>query len=79
MPRKIRDLVAELKGGGFSKREGRRSGKGSHRNFIDGKGNRVTISGHDGDDAHPYQEREVRKAIEKSQTNEHGQKQGEKS
>lgn len=61
MPRKIRQLVTDLKKAGFRDR----GGKGSHRNFVDGKGNLVTLSGKDGDDAKPYQERAVRDNIQK--------------
>jgi predicted RNA binding protein YcfA (HicA-like mRNA interferase family) len=63
VPRKVRQLIQDLRTAGFQDR----GGEGSHRNFIDGKGNRVTISGRDGDDAKPYQEREVRQKIERSQ------------
>lgn len=64
MPRKIRELVRELLQSGFSDR----GGKGSHRNFTHPKVSRtVTISGHDGDDALPYQDKAVRVAIEESQ------------
>ena len=63
MPRKIRQLIKDLKKAGFVDR----GGKGSHRNFVDGKGNKVTLSGHEGDDAKPYQEREVELNIERSQ------------
>ena len=63
MPRKLRQLISDLKKAGFVDR----GGKGSHRNFADGKGNRVTLSGRGGDDAKPYQEREVRENIERSQ------------
>ncbi len=62
MPPKIKDLIRELTHAGFVDR----GGKGSHRNFAHPKGPRVTLSGHPGDDAKPYQEREVRKNIEKS-------------
>lgn len=44
-----------------------RGGKGSHRNFLHPKGIRVTLSGNPGDDAHPYQEREVGQRIKESQ------------
>ncbi len=64
MPRKLRQLIRDLKKAGFADR----GGKGSHRNYMDGKGNRVTISGRDGDDAKPYQEREVREQIARSKT-----------
>ena len=59
MPRKIRDLVRDLERAGFINR----GGKGSHRNFEHPNGNRVTISGQLGDDAKPYQTREVIKAM----------------
>ncbi|MFO0806868.1 MAG: type II toxin-antitoxin system HicA family toxin [Gemmataceae bacterium] len=64
MPRKIRDLIKDLKRAGFKNR----GGKGSHRNFRHPKGSRVTLSGGTGDDAKPYQEREVKRAIEESQS-----------
>lgn len=63
MPPKIKELIRELTHAGFVDR----GGKGSHRNFVHTKGLRVTLSGRPGDDAKPYQEREVRKNIEKSQ------------
>ncbi len=66
MPRKIRQLIADLKDAGFSDR----GGKGSHRNFEHLYGPRVTLSGNPGDDAHPYQEKQVRKAIDQSQRSE---------
>ncbi len=59
MPRKVRQLIADLEKAGFVNR----GGKGSHRNFMHPKGARVTLSGHPGHDALPYQEREVRKKI----------------
>ena len=62
MPRKVRQLIAELERAGFVNW----GGKGSHRNFIHLKGQRVTISGGAGDDALPYQERQVRRRIEES-------------
>jgi predicted RNA binding protein YcfA (HicA-like mRNA interferase family) len=63
MPRKIRELIAELKKAGFVGR----GGKGSHRNFSHPRCSMpVTISGMPGDDARPYQERAVREAIEES-------------
>lgn len=63
MPRKIRDLVRDLKKAGFVNRGGR----GSHKNYEHPKGPRVTLSGNSGDDAKAYQEREVAVAIEESQ------------
>ena len=63
MPRKIRQLLADLKRGGFTNR----GGAGNHRNYEHPKGMRVTISGKLGNDAKPYQEKEVKKRIEESQ------------
>lgn len=60
MPRKVRELIRDLEQAGFVDR----GGKGSHRNYEHPSGGRVTVSGQSGDDAKPYQEREVRKAIE---------------
>jgi predicted RNA binding protein YcfA (HicA-like mRNA interferase family) len=64
MPRKLRELVRELERNGFANR----GGKGSHRNFIHKSGSRITISGKLSDDAKPYQEREVKKKIQESQS-----------
>lgn len=60
MPRKIRELIGDLKQAGFVDR----GGKGSHRNYEHPAGRRVTVSGALGADAKPYQEREVKHAIE---------------
>ena len=62
MPRKIRQLIKELEKAGFINRGGR----GSHRNFIHPKGIAMTISGKIGDDAKPYQEKEVDLKIKRS-------------
>ena len=62
LPRKLRQLIADLEKDGFVNR----GGKGSHRNFIHPNGQRVTISGGLGDDACPYQESQVRRRIEES-------------
>ena len=64
MPRKIRELIRNVEQAGFTNR----GGKGSHRNYQHPKGTHVTISGHEGADAKPYQERIVQKAIEESQS-----------
>lgn len=65
MPRKVRDLIAELESAGFENR----GGKGSHRNFVHPKvAKPVTISGKYGDDAKQYQERAVKRSIEESRT-----------
>jgi predicted RNA binding protein YcfA (HicA-like mRNA interferase family) len=60
MPRKIRQLIADLKRAGFIDRGGR----GSHRNFEHPAGTRITLSGREGDDAKPYQERDLKLAIQ---------------
>ena len=64
MPRKIKQLMAELRQAGFV--ELARRGKGSHsvwkypaRPDVFA----VTLAGQAGEDAHPYQERAVREAI----------------
>jgi len=59
MPRKIRQLIADLERAGFVNR----GGKGSHRNFAHPVGVRVLLSGNAGDDAKHYQERDVRNAL----------------
>lgn len=63
MPRKIRQLAADLEKAGFINR----GGKGSHRNFEHPRGIRVTLSGRPGDDARHYQEKEVKQKIHESQ------------
>jgi predicted RNA binding protein YcfA (HicA-like mRNA interferase family) len=63
MPRKLRQLISDLVRAGFVDR----GGKGSHRNFEHPKAVRVTLSGRPGDDAKPYQEKEVRQRIAESQ------------
>jgi predicted RNA binding protein YcfA (HicA-like mRNA interferase family) len=63
MPRKIRELIRDLEKAGFVNR----GGKG-HRNFEHPRGPRVTLSGNQGADAKPYQEREVQQAIQESQS-----------
>jgi predicted RNA binding protein YcfA (HicA-like mRNA interferase family) len=59
MPRKIKDLILDLEKAGFVNR----GGKGSHRNYKNKNGVKVTMSGKLGDDARPYQERAVKLAI----------------
>jgi predicted RNA binding protein YcfA (HicA-like mRNA interferase family) len=63
MPKKIRELIRELKMAGFIDR----GGKGSHRNFMHPSGIALTISGQLGDDAKPYQIKSAREKIEESQ------------
>jgi predicted RNA binding protein YcfA (HicA-like mRNA interferase family) len=60
MPRKIRQLIADLEKAGFVNR----GGKGSHRNFIHPDYPYVVvISGKLGEDALRYQEKAVKVAI----------------
>jgi predicted RNA binding protein YcfA (HicA-like mRNA interferase family) len=63
LPRKVRDLIRDLKRAGFADR----GGEGSHRNFVHPSVRKsITLSGNEGDDALPYQEKAVRMAIEES-------------
>lgn len=65
MPRKLRELLQELKAAGFSEIAG---GKGSHRKLVHPRyPGAVTLSGQLGDDAKAYQEKQVRRAIEELQ------------
>jgi len=61
MPRKIRQLIADLEGAGWQVESG---GKGSHRKFTHPRSPRkVILSGASGADAHHYQEKLVKSAI----------------
>ncbi|RJP29290.1 MAG: type II toxin-antitoxin system HicA family toxin [Candidatus Omnitrophota bacterium] len=63
MPRKIRELIQSLTEAGFYEIKG--GGKGSHRKYTHERyAGAVTISGKLGDDAKPYQELQVKWAIE---------------
>ena len=63
MPRKIRELIQDLNRAGFYEISGR--GKGSHRKLAHAQyPGAVTLSGQTGDDAKPYQEKQVKQAIE---------------
>nr|VFJ60545.1 MAG: HicA toxin of toxin-antitoxin [Candidatus Kentron sp. DK] len=65
MPRKVRDLIADLKKAGFTEISG--AGKGSHRKFVHKKYHgAVTLSGKWAGDAKSYQERQVTQAIEEA-------------
>ncbi|MCL4316593.1 MAG: type II toxin-antitoxin system HicA family toxin [Gammaproteobacteria bacterium] len=66
MPKKVRELIAELERAGFVNR----GGKGSHRNFVHpNKATKpIVISGALGDDAKHYQVRAVKRAIEESRS-----------
>jgi predicted RNA binding protein YcfA (HicA-like mRNA interferase family) len=71
MPRKIRQLKADLRRAGFVLDANR--GKGSHAFWIHRESDvKVTLSGHDGDDAKVYQEKEVRSAIAAVKTTDRG-------
>jgi predicted RNA binding protein YcfA (HicA-like mRNA interferase family) len=60
MPRKVRQLIADLERAGLVNR----GGKGSYRKFTHPKGQRVFLSGNSGDDAKHYQERDVRRTLD---------------
>jgi predicted RNA binding protein YcfA (HicA-like mRNA interferase family) len=63
MPKKIRELIQDLKKSQFYEIVG--AGKGSHRKFTHLKyTGAVTLSGKLGNEAKPYQERDVKQAIE---------------
>jgi predicted RNA binding protein YcfA (HicA-like mRNA interferase family) len=63
MPRKIRELIQDLSAAGFYEIPG--GGKGAHRKLTHAKyAGAVTLSGQTGHDAKPYQERQVKQAIE---------------
>ena len=61
MPRKVRELVADLLAAGFRLKQG---GKGSHRKFVHPRYRGVVIlSGNAGRDAQEYQEKQLEQAI----------------
>ncbi len=61
VPRKIRQLIADLEQAGFVRVTG---GKGQHRKFQHAKlTGSVILSGDDGDDAKHYQEKQVQTAL----------------
>jgi predicted RNA binding protein YcfA (HicA-like mRNA interferase family) len=64
VPRKIRELIADLENVGFL----RVPTKSSHRKYRHAGGTTVILSGQTGADAHHYQEKEVRRAIAAVQT-----------
>jgi len=66
MPRKVRQLIADLERAGFRCEPG----KGSHRKFRHFSGILAVISGQNGDDAKHYQEKQVREKIYEAQTHE---------
>jgi len=63
MAKKIRRLIKDLMDAGFYEIRG--GGKGSHRKFTQARyPGSVTLSGKPGDDAKPYQEKQVQRAVE---------------
>jgi predicted RNA binding protein YcfA (HicA-like mRNA interferase family) len=63
VPRKIRELIKDLRDAEFTQIPG--GGKGSHRKFTHKSySGAVTLSGQDGEDAKRYQEKQVKQAIE---------------
>ncbi len=61
MPRKIRELIAELEKAGWRSISG---GKGSHRKFAHPASSRkIILSGASGADAHHYQEKAAKIAV----------------
>jgi predicted RNA binding protein YcfA (HicA-like mRNA interferase family) len=63
MPRKLRQLIADLQQSGFV----HVSTTGSHRKFKHRSGAIIILSGQSGADAHPYQEQDVKAAIAATQ------------
>ena len=62
MPKKIRELKAMLRKAGFVER----SGKGSHTVWAHvSLSEKIVLSGKDGHDAKPYQEKDVSLALKK--------------
>jgi len=62
MPRKVRELISDLERAGCRLIKG--AGKGSHRKYVHPKlRGFVLISGQSGDDAQPYQEKQVSRAL----------------
>jgi predicted RNA binding protein YcfA (HicA-like mRNA interferase family) len=62
MPRKIRQLISDLGKAGFVQVPG---GKGSHRKFrYPEYSGTVILSDKDGEDAHHYQEKQARAAVD---------------
>jgi predicted RNA binding protein YcfA (HicA-like mRNA interferase family) len=63
IPKKIRDLIRDLRKAGFADR----GCKGNHRNFVHPNVIKpITISGNKNDDAKRYQERAVGLAIKEA-------------
>ncbi len=67
MPRKIRQLKQDLRRAGFRQVPGRGKGDHSWWEHPAVPDYPVNLDGRDGDDAQPYQERQVRGAIRAAQ------------
>lgn len=66
MPRKVRELIRDLLDAGYYEIPG--GGKGSHRKYSHPRyAGAVTLSGDAGDDAKHYQERQIKRAIDRVQ------------
>jgi predicted RNA binding protein YcfA (HicA-like mRNA interferase family) len=66
VPKKIRELKAMLSRAGFSQIPG--GGKGSHSKWKHPNVARtIILSGNDGSDAKPYQEKDVQQAIREAE------------
>lgn len=63
MPRKLRDLIRDMRAAGFRELPGR--GKGDHAVWAHplAPSNQLTVDGQPGDDARRYQERQLRAAL----------------
>ncbi|MFN0078997.1 MAG: type II toxin-antitoxin system HicA family toxin [Prosthecobacter sp.] len=67
MPRKIRELIRDLEQSGFYLVKGQ--GKGDHRKFKHPRVARFAIiDGRDGEDAHHYQEKQIKQRIQESKS-----------
>ncbi|MBI4819508.1 MAG: type II toxin-antitoxin system HicA family toxin [Deltaproteobacteria bacterium] len=64
MPRRIRELERDLANAGFV----RTAAKGSHRKWRHPSGAVLILSGKEGDDAKPYQEKAVDESIQKAKS-----------
>ncbi|MDJ0734409.1 MAG: type II toxin-antitoxin system HicA family toxin [Nostocaceae cyanobacterium] len=66
MPKKIRELKQMLLKAGFTEIPG----KGSHTNWVHPLyAGKLTVSGKDGNDAKPYQQKNVQKVIDEVEGN----------
>ena len=66
MPRKIRQLIKDYKKEGFSLVKG--AGKGDHAKWFHQASNTTRIlDGQPGDDAKPYQEKQLKEALERAE------------